>query len=51
MAALNGNLPMLQWARANGCTWDDETTFRAKENCHEEVFKWAKENGCPGNGQ
>ena len=38
---------MLQWARANGCPWDEETcTFAAKKG-HNEVLQWAIENGCP----
>jgi hypothetical protein len=46
-AAKRGHLEVLQWARANGCPWDEETcTFAAKKG-HNEVLQWAIENGCP----
>ena len=46
-AAGGGYLEVLQWARANGCPWDEETcTFAAKKG-HNEVLQWAIENGCP----
>ncbi|AVK76332.1 hypothetical protein pneo_cds_725 [Pandoravirus neocaledonia] len=44
---MSGRLETLQWARANGCPWDERvciaaTTFRCLD-----VLKWAVENGCP----
>ena len=38
---------MLQWARANGCPWDEDTCASAAKRGHLEVLKWARENGCP----
>ncbi len=40
---------MLQWARANGCEWDEETCCRAALGGHLEVLKWARANGCRWN--
>ena len=37
---------MLQWARENGCPWDESTCWGAAENGHLEVLEWAKANGC-----
>jgi len=42
-----GYLGLLQWARATGCSWNENTTYQATEKGHFEVFKWAIENGCP----
>lgn len=35
-AAQNGNLDILQWARANGCRWDART--HVFEGCAERAF-------------
>ena len=40
---------MLQWARENGCPWDERTCRAAAKGGHLEVLKWAYENGCPWN--
>ena len=40
---------MLQWARENGCPWDEETCSEAASGGHLETLKWARENGCPWN--
>ena len=46
-AARQGYLETLQWARENGCPWDEETTSIAAQ-CHQlDVLCWAIENGCP----
>ena len=38
---------MLQWARANGCEWDEVTCYYAAKGGHLEVLQWARANGCP----
>ena len=38
---------MLQWARQNGCPWDEDTCASAAEGGHLEVLQWARQNGCP----
>ena len=40
---------MLQWARANGCPWNEWTCTAAAKGGHLEVLQWARENGCPWN--
>ena len=46
-AADRGHLPVLQWARENGCPWDEKTCSYAAEEGHLAVLQWARENGCP----
>ena len=46
-AAKYGHLEVLQWARANGCPWDEKTCLGAAEGGHLEVLLWARTNGCP----
>ena len=48
-AALGGHLEVLQWARVNGCPWDEWTCAYAAEGGHLEVLQWARANGCPWN--
>jgi hypothetical protein len=38
---------VLQWARENGCPWDEETCTGAAKSGHLEVLQWARLNGCP----
>jgi len=40
---------VLQWARANGCDWDDWTCEKAAEGGHLAVLQWARANGCDWN--
>jgi len=40
---------VLQWARANGCPWDEETCAFATIGGHLEVLQWLHANGCPWN--
>jgi hypothetical protein len=40
---------VLQWARANGCSWNEDTCASAAAGGHLEVLKWARANGCPWN--
>ena len=46
-AATNGKLEVLQWARANGCSWDASTGYSAARNGHLEVLQWAQAHECP----
>ncbi|KAL6079603.1 Ankyrin repeat-containing domain [Balamuthia mandrillaris] len=46
-AAGEGQMAVLQWARAQGCPWDHNTCNQAAANGRLEVLKWARENGCP----
>ena len=46
-AALGGHLEVQQWARANGCPWDDWTCSGAARGGHLELMQWARANGCP----
>ena len=41
-----GHLEVLQWARTNGCEWDQGTCAGAAYNGHLEVLQWARANGC-----
>ena len=45
-AAGSGDLERVQWLRAEGCPWDDFTSFSAVENGQVEVLRWTRENGC-----
>jgi hypothetical protein len=38
---------VLQWARTNGCPWDEGTCTNAALHGHLEVLQWARSNGCP----
>ena len=37
---------MLQWARTNGCDWDEYTCSSAAAGGHLAVLQWARANGC-----
>ena len=50
-AAKFGQMDILQWARQNGCPWDEQTCTSAAENGHLEVLIWAQQNGCPWDEQ
>jgi len=47
MAAGGGHLEILQWARTNGCPWDEGTCYNAARGGHLEALKWLRDNGCP----
>jgi len=60
LAAKDGHLAVLQWARAHDCLWETfeldrlpncsrttGTCERATEGGHLAVLQWARENGCP----
>jgi hypothetical protein len=38
---------VLQWLRANGCPWDEETCSTAARGGQLEVLQWLRANGCP----
>ena len=42
-------LAVLQWVRANGGPWDEETCANAAWGGHLDVLQWARENGWGGN--
>ena len=48
-AAAQGQLEVLQWARENGCPWDNLTCCWAIQYGHIELLNWAVANGCPQN--
>jgi hypothetical protein len=45
-SAVVARVPLLQWARANGCPWDEETCSAAAEGGHLAVLQWARAEGC-----
>jgi hypothetical protein len=46
-AAECGHLEVLQWARANGCLWNDMTCANAAKGGHPDTLKWLRAGGCP----
>ena len=46
-AAEDGQLAVLQWARANGCPWNEDTCAFAARGGQLVVLEWARANGCP----
>ena len=46
-AARHGRLEILQWARENGCPWDEETTRIAARYERLDLLAWAMDHGCP----
>lgn len=40
-------MEVLQWAHANGCSWDWTTCNAAAAKGHLKVLKWARTNLCP----
>ncbi|KAG5189319.1 hypothetical protein JKP88DRAFT_353151 [Tribonema minus] len=51
LAAEGGHLELLQWARANGGAWDEQTCSCAAGKGHLELLQWARANECPWNEQ
>lgn len=45
-APAHGHLSVLQWARENGCVWD-ERTCSAAPGGHPDARTWARDIGCP----
>jgi hypothetical protein len=48
-AAAFGHLPILTWARAAGCPWDERTCEFAARCGRLDVLRWALDAGCPWN--
>ena len=44
-AAGGGQLEVLQWARANGCPWDNHTCRMAANGGHLNMMPWLRANG------
>jgi len=40
-------VPLLTWARAEGCPWGRSTCMYAAHGGHLDVLKWARAEGCP----
>ena len=51
MAAAGGHLEVLQWARENGCPWNERTCTYAASGGQLEVLQRACANGCEWDGQ
>ena len=49
LAAMNGQLEVLQWARAHGCPWGEFTCAFAAMHGHLDVLKWARAQVCTWN--
>ena len=44
---MSKRLDILQWAREEGCPWD-QLTYSLAERCRDEdLMEWVKLNGCP----
>lgn len=41
------SVPLLQWARDNGCPWNGKVCAIALSGGHLNTYKWAIDNGCP----
>ncbi|KAJ8600636.1 hypothetical protein CTAYLR_006921 [Chrysophaeum taylorii] len=51
VAAGEGKLEILRWARSNGCEWDAFACSRAAAGGHLDVLQWARDHGCPWDEQ
>ena len=49
LAAADGYLNLIKWARTNGCSWNEVTCENAAEGGYLEVLQWLHANGCPWN--
>jgi len=47
MAARYGHLEVLQWALANGCSWNIYTCMNAAAGGYLEILQWFRAYGCP----
>jgi hypothetical protein len=45
----NRHLKVIQWARANGCDWDESTCEKAVSGGHLNVIQWVRADGYPWN--
>ncbi len=49
-AAIGGHLEILQWARSQGCAWNEQT-YAARGGHLELLLQWARSQGCPWDEQ
>jgi hypothetical protein len=49
VSLMEWHLSVLQWARENGCPWDEDICSAAAKGGHLSVLQWARENGCKWN--
>ncbi len=47
VAAHGGHLKILEWARSQGCSWNESTCAHAAEGGHLEILQWLRSQGCP----
>jgi len=43
------SMQALQWARENGCPWNEQFYIAMMAGGHFEMLEWARKNGCPWN--
>ena len=41
-----GSVSLLEWAKDNGCPWNESVCHAAAKHGHLEVLQWAHEHGC-----
>jgi len=46
-AARTGNMEVLEWARATGCSWNEHLTAQAASAGRLGVLQWLRAHGCP----
>jgi hypothetical protein len=42
-----GHLALLQWAREQGCSWNEGSCRQAARGGHVAMLRWLREQGCP----
>src|SRR5690606_19749185 len=45
------SIPLLQWAKDNGCPWNTNTSALIAREGQLSVLQWARENGCSWNAK
>eukprot|EP01117_Protostelium_nocturnum_P013338 TRINITY_DN4968_c0_g1_i1.p1 TRINITY_DN4968_c0_g1~~TRINITY_DN4968_c0_g1_i1.p1 ORF type:complete len:392 (+),score=128.58 TRINITY_DN4968_c0_g1_i1:147-1322(+) len=51
LAALNGHLDVIKYARSIGLSWNAQTCSCAAERGHRNVIEWARQNNCKWDAQ
>lgn len=46
-AAFEGHFEVVQWLRANGCSWSDLTCEYTALRGHLKILQWLRASGCP----
>lgn len=46
LKSITASIPLLKWARKNGCPWDNRILEAAASGGHLDVITWAYQNGC-----